>query len=76
MFQLTEIVKDGILEVRFSNEDTETKTYQITNNLGEILMQGKITGNTQRSCLYVGNLKKGNYEFSLGKDHVQAFSIK
>jgi hypothetical protein len=39
-------------------------------------MQGKITGQTQRTCLYVGDLKKGNYTFTLGKDHTQEFTIQ
>jgi hypothetical protein len=39
-------------------------------------MQGKITGQTQRTCLYVGDLKKGNYTFSLGKEHIQEFTIQ
>jgi len=76
MFNLTEIVKDGILEIRFSDRNTDQKSYTITNAMGEKLMQGNITGYTQRTCLYVGDLKKGNYEFCIGNDYVQAFSIK
>jgi hypothetical protein len=76
MFSLNNIVKDGILEVCFSNEDTESKIYTITNAKGIDIMQGKITGQTQRTCLYVGDLKKGNYTFSLGKEHTQEFTIQ
>ena len=76
MFTLTEIVKDGILEVCFTLKDCESKIYTITNSVGIDIMQGKITGQTQRTCLYVGDLKKGNYTFSLGKEHTQEFTIQ
>ena len=76
MFSLKIIVKDGILEVCFSNEDTESKNYSITDSKGNAIMQGKITGQTQRTCLYVGDLKKGIYSFSLGKEHTQEFTIQ
>jgi hypothetical protein len=75
MFTLTETVKDGILEIRFSHEDVESKIYTITNYQDQLVMQGKITGHTQRSCLYVGDLKKGTYTFTLGEHNKQAFSI-
>lgn len=76
MFSLNNIVKDGILEVCFSNEDTESKIYTINNAKGEAVLQGKITGFTQRTCLYVGDLKKGQYTFSLGQDFTQEFTIQ
>jgi hypothetical protein len=76
MFTLTEIVKDGILEVRFSLEDCESKIYTITNSNGTGIMQGKIAGNTQRTCLYVGDCKKGKYTFSLGESNTQEFTIQ
>ncbi len=76
MFNLNNIVKDGILEICFSNDDTESKKYSITDSKGNAIMQGKITGYTQRTCLYVGDLKKGNYTFTLGKDHTQEFTIQ
>lgn len=76
MFTLTEIVKDGILEIRFSDTTSENKIYLIKNIEGNTLMQGKIAGFTQRTCLYVGDLKKGNYEFCLGEVHIQSFSVK
>ncbi|MFN6244969.1 MAG: hypothetical protein ACK4V7_02525 [Chitinophagaceae bacterium] len=76
MFSLNNIVKDDILEVCFSNEDTESKIYTITNAKGVDILQGKITGQTQRTCLYVGDLKKGVYTFTLGKDNSQEFTIQ
>lgn len=76
MFSLNNIVKDDILEVCFSNEDTESKIYTITNAKGVDILQGKITGQTQRTCLYVGDLKKGLYTFTLGKDNSQEFTIQ
>jgi hypothetical protein len=76
MFTLTDIVKDGILEVRFTLKDCESKIYTITNAQGVDIMQGKIAGNTQRTCLYVGDCKKGNYTFSLGESTAQEFSIQ
>jgi hypothetical protein len=50
--------------------------YSITDAKGNTIMQGKITGHTQRTCLFVGDLKKGAYTFTLGKDHTQEFSIQ
>ena len=76
MFTLTEIVKDGILEVQFSMKDCESKIYTISNAQGVDIMQGKITGNTQRTCLYVGDCKKGKYTFRLGEDAGLEFTIK
>ena len=76
MFTLTEIVKDGILEVQFSLQDCESKIYTITNAQGVDIMQGKITGNTQRTCLYVGDCKKGKYTFRLGEDTGLEFTIQ
>ena len=75
MFTLTELVKDGILEIRFSHEDVESKNFTITNAQDLLVMQGKITGHTQRTCLYVGDLKKGTYTFALGEHNKQSFSI-
>jgi hypothetical protein len=36
---------------------------------------GKITGNTQRSCLYIGQLKEGKYQFILNDLEPIAFTI-
>ncbi len=76
MFTLTEIVKDGILEVCFTSKDCESKIYTITNAQGVDIMQGKIAGNTQRTCLYVGDCKKGNYTFSLEESITLEFTIQ
>ena len=76
MFSLNNIVKDGILEVCFTNEDTESKMYSITDAKGNTIMQGKITGHTQRTCLYVGDCRKGVYTFTLGKELTQEFTIQ
>lgn len=76
MFSLNKIVKDGILEISFLQENREFKIYTITDTTGNTIMQSKITGKTQRTCLYVGDLKKGKYTFSLGDDFIQEFSIQ
>lgn len=76
MLTLTEIVKDGILEVQFSNYKTANKFYQIICSKGIIMQQGKITGFTQRVCLYVGNLKKGNYTFKLDETESKDFIVQ
>lgn len=75
MFTLTEIVKDGILEIIFSQDDCESKIYTITNANGLMVIQGKISGNTQRTCLYVGDYKKGTYTFSLSPTNSKEFTI-
>ena len=76
MFKITENVKDDILEIQFSGHGTDNKFYQIICSKGNIMQQGKITGYTQRTCLYVGDLKKGVYTFTLGKDNSQEFTIQ
>lgn len=75
MFTITENVKDGILEIQFSSHGTDNKYYQIICSKGNILQQGKITGYTQRTCLYVGDLKKGSYTFKLDETNLKSFSI-
>ena len=75
MFKITEIVKDGILEIQFSGHWTGNKFYQITCSKGNVLQQGKITGFTQRTCLYVGDLKKGSYSFKLDDAELKSFEI-
>ena len=75
MFTITEMVKDGILEIQFSSQREDNKVYQIICSKGNILQQGKITGYTQRTCLYVGDLKKGNYTFKLDETAIKSFSI-
>jgi hypothetical protein len=75
MFKITEIVKDGILEIQFSSHGTDNKMYQIICSQGNVLQQGKITGYTQRTCLYVGDLKKGSYSFKLDETESKSFDI-
>lgn len=75
MFKITEIVKDGILEIQFSSHGTDNKFYQIICSKGNIMQQGKITGYTQRTCLYVGDLKKGSYSFKLDEAELKSFEI-
>lgn len=76
MLTLTEIVKDGILEVQFSNTITANKFYQIICSNGNIMQQGKITGFTQRTCFFVGNFKKGNYTFKLDETESKDFIVQ
>jgi hypothetical protein len=75
MFKITENVKDDILEIQFSGHGTDNKFYQIICSKGNIMQQGKITGYTQRTCLYVGDLKKGNYTFKLDDAELKSFEI-
>jgi len=75
MFKITENVKDGILEIQFSSHGTDNKMYQIICSKGLVLQQGKITGQTQRTCLYVGDLKKGSYSFKLDDAELKSFEI-
>jgi hypothetical protein len=75
MFKITENVKDGILEIQFSSHGTDNKFYQIICSQGHVLQQGKITGYTQRTCLYVGDLKKGSYSFKLDETELKSFEI-
>ena len=75
MFKITENVKDDILEIQFSGHGTDNKFYQIICSKGNIMQQGKITGYTQRTCLYVGDLKKGNYTFKLDDTELKSFEI-
>jgi len=75
MFKITENVKDDILEIQFSSHGTDNKFYQIICSKGNIIQQGKITGFTQRTCLYVGDLKKGSYSFKLDDAELKSFEI-
>ena len=75
MFTITENVKDGILEIQFSGQETNSKFYQIICSQGHVFQQGKITGQTQRTCLYVGDLKKGVYTFKLDELNFKEFNI-
>jgi len=75
MSKITENVKDGILEIQFSGNEATHKFYQIMCGQGHVYQQGKITGYTQRTCLYVGDLKKGNYTFKLDDTELKSFEI-
>lgn len=75
MISVTEIVKEGILEISFSELVDTLKTYQIKNNKEEVVMTGKITGNTQRSCLYIGQLTPGKYQFILNEFSQVSFMV-
>jgi len=76
MFKITEIVKDGILEIQFSGHGAGHKFYQITCSKGNVKQEGKITGFTQRTCLYVGDLKNGNYTFKLDETEMKEFIVQ
>ena len=65
MITISKIVKDGILEIKLPNNTTINKKYKIIDDAGTQVAIGKITGNTQRSCLYIGQLKDGKYQFIL-----------
>lgn len=75
MFTINENVKDGILEIQFSTQGRGDKKYEITCSKGSLLQKGKITGFTQRTCLYVGDLKRGTYHFKLDGAEIKSFSI-
>ena len=79
MFEINEIVSDGILSVIFTKNNTTNsicRNYSIIDKTGVVIMCGKITGNTQRTSFYVGDLKKGNYEFVLDETEQKSFSVK
>jgi hypothetical protein len=75
MLKITEIVKDGILEIIFDQQEHHTKIYSIFCEKGSEIMKGKIAGFTQRTCLYVGELKKGKYQFQMDEQIVTKFEV-
>ena len=75
MLKITEIVKDGILEISFDEQEHHTKIYTIFCDKGSEIMKGKIAGFTQRTCLYIGELKKGIYKFQLDEQIVTKFEV-
>ena len=75
MISVTEIVKEGILEIKFIELVESKKNYQIKNNKDEVVMTGKITGNTQRSCLYIGQLTPGKYQISINEIQPVKFMV-
>jgi hypothetical protein len=75
MLKITEIVKDDILEIIFSDKQHISKNYTIFCEKGNEIMKGKIAGFTQRTCLYIGELKKGRYQFKLDQQDVTSFEV-
>ena len=75
MLKITDIVKDEILEIIFSDKQLNTKSYSILCERGNEIMKGKIAGFTQRTCLYIGELKKGKYQFQMDEQNVTTFEV-
>jgi len=75
MLKITEIVKDGILEIIFSDKQHISKNYTILCEKGNEIMKGKIAGFTQRTCLYIGELKKGKYQFQMDDHTTSTFEV-
>lgn len=76
MLKITDKVQDGILEIILPNQHHSSWEYKIICPNGIVKLQGNIKGYTQRTCLYIGELKKGNYEFVMDDDRiVLPFSI-
>jgi ABC-type Zn uptake system ZnuABC Zn-binding protein ZnuA len=75
MLKITEKVKDDILEIIFSDKQLNTKSYSILCERGTEIMKGKIAGFTQRTCLYIGELKKGKYQFQMDEHNVTTFEV-
>jgi hypothetical protein len=42
---------------------------------GTEIMKGKIAGFTQRTCLYIGELKKGKYQFQMDDHTTSTFEV-
>ena len=75
MITISKIVKDGILEIKLPDNTAINKKYKIIDDAGTQEESGKITGNTQRSCLYIGQLKEGKYQFILNELEPVTFTI-
>jgi hypothetical protein len=75
MITISKIVKDGILEIKLPDNTAINKKYKIIDDAGTQVESGKITGNTQRSCLYIGQLKEGKYQFVLNDLEPISFTI-
>ena len=75
MITISEIVKDGILEIKLPDNTAINKKYKIIDDAGTQVAAGKITGNTKRSCLYIGQLKEGKYQFVLNDLEPISFTI-
>ena len=75
MLKITEIVKDDILEIIFSDKQLQSKSYTILCEKGSEIMKGKIAGFTQRTCLYIGELKRGKYQFQIDEQTTKVFEV-
>lgn len=75
MITISKIVKDGILEIKLPDNTAINKKYKIIDDAGTQVSSGKITGNTQRTCLYIGQLKEGKYQFILNDLEPISFTI-
>jgi hypothetical protein len=75
MITISKIVKDGILEIKLPDNTAINKKYKIIDDTDKQVAVGKITGNTQRSCLYIGQLKEGKYQFILNDLEPISFTI-
>ena len=75
MITISKIVKEGILEIKLPDNTAINKKYKIIDDAETQVASGKITGNTQRSCLYIGQLKEGKYQFILNDLEPIAFTI-
>jgi hypothetical protein len=63
------------LEIIFSDKQLVSKSYTILCEKGTEIMKGKIAGFTQRTCLYIGELKKGKYQFQMDEQNVTTFEV-
>jgi len=75
MITISKIVKDGILEIKLPDNTAINKKYKIIDDAETQVASGKITGNTKSSCLYIGQLKEGKYQFILNDLEPIAFTI-
>ena len=73
---ITKKVKDEILEVCFPLPAVhQYKKFVIMNTSGEIVYHGKVAGYVNRTCIHLGNLKKGTYHFLLEEQEEMEFII-
>lgn len=75
MITINEIIKDGILEIMFTEQEHHNKYYTITCEKGSEIMKGKIAGFTQRTCLYIGEFKKGIYTIKIDDQETKIFQV-
>ena len=64
-----------VLEISFVEQEHHSKLYSILCEKGSEIMKGKIDGFTQRTCLYIGELKKGIYQFQLDEQIIKKFEV-